>query len=79
MRWGRGCWGGRAGARGRAGLGGTIPAVVPTVLGWEATIGAGWGGGRGPADGTVAGVRGGAGRWRGVGALRGRSGPKAAR
>ena len=78
MRRGRGCWGGRAGAGGRAGLGGTTPAVVPTVPGWEATMGAGWGGGWGPADGTAAGVWGGAMRLRGVGALRGCSGPKAA-
>ena len=57
LAWGgRGYWGGRTGAGGMAGVGDTMPTVASTDP-EGATMGAGWGGGRGPAAGTVAGGR----------------------
>ena len=57
LAWGgRGYRGGRTGAGGMAGVGDTTPTVASTDP-EGATMGAGWGGGRGPAAGTVAGGR----------------------
>ena len=53
---GRGYWGGCTGAGGMAGVGDTTPTVASTDP-EGATLGAGWGGGQGPAAGTVAGGR----------------------
>ena len=57
LAWGgRGYQGGRTKAGGMAGVGATMPTVASTDP-EGATMGAGWGGGRGPAAGTVAGGR----------------------
>ena len=78
LAWGgRGYQGGRTKAGGMAGVGDTMPTVASTDP-EGATMGAGWGGGRGPAAGAVAGGRGEVLHLRGQGPLGGGWGLQAA-